>query len=234
MSDDGSRAAVAAGMLGSEEQHQALLQSIVDVARSIFRREGVVDPPPRRGGGRARLRGRRRGGLGAAGRTALSRRSTGIAGWVLVSRQPLVIEDVLDRPALLARDRREHRLRPEGADGRAASPRRATRSACSRCSTGPATQVHARGDGSPRPVREPGGDRARPAAAGPRGRRAPLAGEGDLAVVARVAEALETRRDDEDDSRQSALRLLVELEKLLQNARSPGAPGLQSIRGSDA
>jgi hypothetical protein len=44
-----------------------------------------------------------------------------------------------------------------------------------------------------------------------------LVGEGDLAVLARVAEALETRRDDEDGSRASALRLLAELERLLQN-----------------
>ncbi|MDX6388538.1 MAG: hypothetical protein QOD85_2340, partial [Gaiellaceae bacterium] len=34
MSDE-LNAAVAAGVLGSEEQHQALLQSIVDVARAI-------------------------------------------------------------------------------------------------------------------------------------------------------------------------------------------------------
>ena len=38
MSDgDDLRAAVAAGVLGSEEQFQALLQSIVDVARAIFK-----------------------------------------------------------------------------------------------------------------------------------------------------------------------------------------------------
>jgi hypothetical protein len=34
---DELRAAVAAGVLGSEEQFQALLQSIVDVARAIFK-----------------------------------------------------------------------------------------------------------------------------------------------------------------------------------------------------
>ncbi|MDX6400965.1 MAG: hypothetical protein QOF27_1571, partial [Gaiellaceae bacterium] len=36
MSDD-LRAAVAAGVLGSEDQFRALLQSIVDVARAIFK-----------------------------------------------------------------------------------------------------------------------------------------------------------------------------------------------------
>ena len=36
MSDDDLRAAVAAGVLGSEDSHRALLQSIVEVARAIF------------------------------------------------------------------------------------------------------------------------------------------------------------------------------------------------------
>ena len=45
--------------------------------------------------------------------------------------------------------------------------------------------------------------------------QAALAGEGDLAVVARVAATLEQQRDEEDGSRASALRLLAELEKLL-------------------
>ena len=36
MDENGFRAAVAAGTLGSDEQHRALLQSIVDVARAIF------------------------------------------------------------------------------------------------------------------------------------------------------------------------------------------------------
>ena len=45
--------------------------------------------------------------------------------------------------------------------------------------------------------------------------RAALEGQGDLSVVARVAESLERSREDEDGSREPALRLLVELEKLL-------------------
>ena len=36
MSDAGLRAAVAAGVLGAEERHRALLRSIVEVARAIF------------------------------------------------------------------------------------------------------------------------------------------------------------------------------------------------------
>ena len=42
-----------------------------------------------------------------------------------------------------------------------------------------------------------------------------LSGDGDLDVLARVAEALENRRGEEDGSREGALRLLAELEKLL-------------------
>ena len=49
--------------------------------------------------------------------------STGIAGWVLVTRQPLVIEDVDRGPALREGVRREDRLRAEGPDGGAAAPR---------------------------------------------------------------------------------------------------------------
>ena len=42
-----------------------------------------------------------------------------------------------------------------------------------------------------------------------------LLGEGELGVLARLAEALEKRGGDEDGSRESALRLLTELERLL-------------------
>ena len=36
MSEDGFRAAVAAGVMGADEAYRALLQSVADVARSIF------------------------------------------------------------------------------------------------------------------------------------------------------------------------------------------------------
>jgi hypothetical protein len=45
--------------------------------------------------------------------------------------------------------------------------------------------------------------------------QAALGGEGDLAVLARVAESLERARVEEDGSRTAALGLLAELEKLL-------------------
>ena len=93
MSDESLREAVAAGVMGSEEAHKALLQSIVDVARAIFharassiflldeeRDELVFEAVS--GEGSDRLVGTR------------FPADTGIAGWVLVTRQPLVLEDV--------------------------------------------------------------------------------------------------------------------------------------------
>jgi GAF domain-containing protein len=77
MSDD-LRAAVAAGALGSEDSYRALLQSIVEVARAIF---GAVA-----GEGAGDLVGQR------------FPSSTGIAGWVLVTRQPLVVEELESDP----------------------------------------------------------------------------------------------------------------------------------------
>ena len=97
MSDDRLRAAVAAGALGAEESYRDLLQSIVEVARAIF-------------GARASsvfLHDERTDELvfeavaGEGAEELLGRRfpsSTGIAGWVLVTRQPLVVEELADDP----------------------------------------------------------------------------------------------------------------------------------------
>src|SRR3990172_750096 len=91
------RAAVAAGVVGSEESFRALLAAIVEVARSIFGArpssillldeateelvfEAVV------GEGEDTLLGTRFPG------------GKGIAGWVLATRTPLVIEDVQQDP----------------------------------------------------------------------------------------------------------------------------------------
>ncbi|HEY3069163.1 MAG TPA: GAF domain-containing protein [Gaiellaceae bacterium] len=93
MSEDRLQAAVAAGVLGSEEAHLALLQSVVDVARAIFKARAssifLLDEEKDElvfeaisGEGSDRLVGTR------------FPSSTGIAGWVLVTRQPLVLEDV--------------------------------------------------------------------------------------------------------------------------------------------
>ena len=43
MSDDGLRAAVAAGVLASEDSHRALLQATVEVARGIFYAKDLYD-----------------------------------------------------------------------------------------------------------------------------------------------------------------------------------------------
>jgi len=93
MSDESLREAVAAGVMGSEEAHKTLLQSIVDVARAIFHARAssifLLDEAQDElvfeavsGEGSDRLVGTR------------FPADTGIAGWVLVTRQPLVLEDV--------------------------------------------------------------------------------------------------------------------------------------------
>ena len=91
------RAAVAAGALGSEESYRELLQSIVEVARAIFRArassiflhdeasdELVFEAVAGEGAGE--LIGKR------------FPSSTGVAGWVLVTRQPLVVEELETDP----------------------------------------------------------------------------------------------------------------------------------------
>ena len=91
------RAAVAAGVLGSEELHRRLLQATVEVARAIFSAKAATvflyDEETDElvfeavaGEGEGTLVGRRL----PAGQ--------GIAGWVLVTRQPLVLEDVTRDP----------------------------------------------------------------------------------------------------------------------------------------
>ena len=90
-------AAVAAGALAAEEAHRPLLQSIVDVARAILgarassimlldESAGELVFEAVTGEGEDELVGSR---LPA---------STGVAGWVTQSRQPLVIEDVSQDP----------------------------------------------------------------------------------------------------------------------------------------
>ena len=97
MSDDRFRAAVAAGVLTGESLHRDLLQSIVETARAIFSAKAssifLLDQAAGElvfeavaGQGSDELVGRRF----PAG--------TGIAGWVLTTRQPLVVEDVEGDP----------------------------------------------------------------------------------------------------------------------------------------
>jgi GAF domain-containing protein len=90
-------AAAAAGVLGAEEAYRALLRSIVEVARAIFSARAssifLLDEDADElvfeavaGEGEETLLGRRLPS------------GTGIAGWVLVTRQPLVLEDVGNDP----------------------------------------------------------------------------------------------------------------------------------------
>ncbi|HEU0245790.1 MAG TPA: GAF domain-containing protein [Gaiellaceae bacterium] len=91
------RAAVAAGIVGSDESYRALLAAIVEVARSIFHAKAssvlLLDEETEElvfeavvGQGEDTLLGTRF----PAGK--------GIAGWVLATRTPLVIEDVQQDP----------------------------------------------------------------------------------------------------------------------------------------
>lgn len=212
MTDD-LHAAVAAGVLGSEQQFRALLQSIVDVARAIFRAkassillldeqadelvfEAAADPEAE---------------------TLIGKRfpsSTGIAGFVLVSRQPLVIEDVLSDPRFSKETAQSTGFVPKGL---MAVPLLHEERALG------VLEVLDRPQDSRFTLAEMEllGLFANQAAIAldllqrARLARAALEGKGDLSVLARVAESLERLRGEEDGSRTAALGLLAELEKLL-------------------
>ncbi len=97
MSDDRFRAAVAAGVIGAEEAHSDLLHSIVQVARAIFGAKGssiwLLDEDADELVMAAVARKEERHLLGMRMPS-----SQGIAGWVLTTRQPIVIEDVRSDP----------------------------------------------------------------------------------------------------------------------------------------
>jgi GAF domain-containing protein len=104
VSDD-LRAAVGAGVLSAEEDYRALLQSIVEVARAIFGARAssifLLDEATDELVFTA-VAGE---GAGSLVGTRLPS-SAGIVGWVLVTRQPLVLEDVASDPRF-ARDTAE-------------------------------------------------------------------------------------------------------------------------------
>ena len=210
MSED-ARAAVAAGVLGAEENYRELLRSIVEVARAIFQAKAssifLLDEETDElvfeavaGQGSESLVGRR------------FPSSTGIAGFVLVSRQPLVIEDVLEDPRFSRETAESTGFVPKGLmavpllhEERALG----VLEVLDRPSHGRFTLAEM----------ELLGLFANQAAIAldllQRARRAQsaLAGEGELAVLARLAAALEARREDDEDDK--AFRLLAALEDLL-------------------
>ena len=99
---DRLNSAAAVGVLASEEAHLALLGSIVDVARAIFGARAssifLLDEET------DELVFEAASGLGSAELVGSRFPSgTGIAGWVLATRQPLVLEDVSNDPRF-ARD----------------------------------------------------------------------------------------------------------------------------------
>ena len=210
MSDD-LRAAVAAGVLGTEDGYRALLQSIVDVARAIFKAKAssilLLDEATDELVFEA--------AADEASESLIGKRfpsSTGIAGFVLVSRQPLVIEDVLSDPRFSRETAESTGFVPKGL---MAVPLLHEERALG------VLEVLDRPKDSRFTLAEMEllGLFANQAAIAldllQRARRARTAldGEGDLAVVARVAAALERRRDE--DSPDTTFRLLAELEKLL-------------------
>src|SRR6266516_3214322 len=102
MADDRLHAAVAAGLLGTEEEFSRLLRSIVEVARAIFGARAssifLLDEEADElvfaavaGEEEQFLVGRRMAS------------SAGVAGWVASSRTPLVLDDVQSDPRF-ARD----------------------------------------------------------------------------------------------------------------------------------
>lgn len=210
MNDD-MHAAVAAGVLGSEDDYRSLLQSIVEVARAIF-------------GARASsifLLDEETDELvfeavaGEGSETLVGTRlpsSTGIAGWVLVTQQPIVLDDVQSDPRFSRETAAKTGYVPKGL--------MAVPLLYEEQSLG-VLQVLDRPQRSRFSLQEMDllGLFASQAAialhllrAGRRA-RAVLAGDGaDVAVVARVANAIEAL---DGKRREAGLRLLGELERLL-------------------
>jgi GAF domain-containing protein len=93
MTEDDLRAAVAAGVIGADYAYGSLLRSIVEVARAIFSAQRssifLLDEESDELVFEAVAGDDEQGLIG----TRIPS-STGIAGWTLVTRQPLVIEDL--------------------------------------------------------------------------------------------------------------------------------------------
>ncbi len=204
------QAAVAAGVLAAEEQHRRLLQSIVEVARAIFGAKAssimLLDEASDElvfeavaGQGEESLVGTR------------FPSSTGIAGWVLVTRQPIVLDDVQNDPRFARAVAEKTGYVPSGL---MAVPLLTEERALG------VLQVLDRPQRSMFSLQEMEllGLFASQAAGAldllqaARRARAALEGGGELAVLARVAAALGAL---EGERREAGLRLLGELERVL-------------------
>jgi GAF domain-containing protein len=204
------RAAVAAGVFGGDDAFRALLQATVETARGIFRAKAssvfLLDEETDElvfeavaGEGSDTLVGKR------------FPSSTGVAGWVLVTRQPLVVDD-------LSKDTRFSRGAAESTGyvprGLMAVPLLSEDSALG------VLEVLDRPQGVPFTLAEMDllGLFANQAAIAlellRRARRAQAAlqGDGELQALARFASLLE---DADDEKREAGLALLRALEHLL-------------------
>jgi GAF domain-containing protein len=204
------RAAVAAGVFGSDDAFRALLQATVETARGIFHAKAssvfLLDETT------DELVFEAVAGEGAG--TLIGKRfpsSTGVAGWVLVTRQPLVVDD-LTKDTRFSRDAAESTgYVPRGI---MAVPLLADDTVLGVLSV------------LDRPVDVPftlaemdvlglfGNQAAIALDLLRRARRAQAAldGEGELAALARFASRLE---DADEDKREAGLQLLRALERLL-------------------
>lgn len=204
------QAAVAAGVLGAEEGHRALLQSTAEVARAIFKAKAssifLLDTET------DELVFEAVAGEGA--QTLLGQRfpsSTGVAGWALVTRQPLVVDDLTA----------DTRFSQEAAESTGYVPRAlmAVPLLVEDRALG-VLEVLDRSSEQPFSLADMNllGLFANQAAVAldllqrARRARAALAGEGELGALARVAAQLEGAGEE---ARQAGLELLRALERLL-------------------
>jgi GAF domain-containing protein len=207
MTENDLNAAVAAGVLGSEERFRELLRSVVEVARAIFRARAssvlLLDEDANELVFEAVV--------GEGEETLLGQRfpaGTGVAGWVLATRTPLVIEDVGRDPRFAKDVAEDTGYVPEGlmavpllADERALG----VLEVLDRQAKFTLEEMELLGlFAAQAAVALDLLQRAREA-------EAALGGDGRLAVVARVAAALQGREDE------AGARLLEALEEVLRS-----------------
>jgi GAF domain-containing protein len=205
------RAAVAAGVLGAEESYRSLLQSTVEVARAIFHAKAasvfLLDEEA------DELVFEAVAGQGAG--DLLGKRfpsSTGVAGWVLTTRQPLVVDDLTSDTRFSLEAAASTGYVPKGI---MAVPLLVEDRALGVLSVldRPADSAFTLAEMNVL------GLFANQAAVAldllQRGRRAQAAleGDGELGALARIASTLE---DADDDRRAAGLQLLAALERLLR------------------